>query len=38
MLQPVPGEDYSLTALPISVDGERPRIQGGAPRLGVSRA
>lgn len=37
MLQAVPGEDYSLTALPISVDGERPRIRGGAPRLGVSR-
>ena len=37
MMQPVPGEDFSLTALPISVDGERPRIRGGAPRLGVSR-
>ena len=36
MLQAVPGEDYRLTALPISVDGERPRIRGGAPRLGVS--
>ena len=38
MMQPVPGEDYVLTALPISVDGERPRIRSGAPRLGVSRA
>ena len=36
MMQAVPGEDFSLTALPISVDGERPRIRGGAPRLGVS--
>ncbi len=34
MMQPVPGEDFSLTALPISIDGERPRLRGGAPRLG----
>lgn len=34
ILQPVPGEDFSLTALPISIDGERPRLRAGAPRLG----
>jgi formyl-CoA transferase len=34
MLQPVPGEDFSLVALPISFDGERPRIRRVAPRLG----
>jgi formyl-CoA transferase len=34
MLQPVPGEDFSLVAMPISFDGERPRIRHGAPRLG----
>jgi crotonobetainyl-CoA:carnitine CoA-transferase CaiB-like acyl-CoA transferase len=35
MMQAVPGEDFSLTALPISIDGVRPVIRGGAPRLGV---
>ena len=34
ILQPVPGEDFRLTGLPISVDGERPALRGGAPRLG----
>ena len=34
MLQAVPGEDFSLTALPITIDGARPHIVGGAPRLG----
>ena len=34
MLQPVPGEDFSLVAMPLSFDGERPRIRHGAPRLG----
>ncbi len=34
MLQAVPGEDFSLTGSPMSFDGERPRIRGGAPRLG----
>ncbi|MCO6418802.1 CoA transferase [Siccirubricoccus sp. KC 17139] len=33
MLQPVPGEDFALVALPLSFDGERPRIRHGAPRL-----
>ncbi len=35
MLQQVPGEDYALTALPLTLDGERPRIRHGAPRLGA---
>ena len=34
MMQAVPGEDFSLTALPISLDGVRPGIRRGAPRLG----
>ena len=34
MLQPVPGEDFSLTAMPITIDGARPQIAAGAPRLG----
>jgi formyl-CoA transferase len=34
MLQPVPGEDFSLVVMPLSFDGERPRIRHGAPRLG----
>ncbi len=33
ILQVVPGEDFELTGLPISFDGERPKIRGGAPRL-----
>ncbi len=34
MFQAVPGEDFALTALPVSIDGVRPRIAHGAPRLG----
>jgi formyl-CoA transferase len=34
MLLPVPGEDFSLTGLPLSFDGQRPGFAGGAPRLG----
>jgi formyl-CoA transferase len=34
----VPGEDFSLTALPFTVDGERPSPQGPAPRLGEHNA
>jgi formyl-CoA transferase len=34
MLQPVPGEDFSLTALPLTIDGARPAHRGAAPRLG----
>lgn len=35
MVQAVPGEDFSLVALPISFDGRRPRMKGAAPRLGA---
>lgn len=38
MVQAVPGEDFSLVAMPLSFDGERPRMQGGAPRLGADNA
>ena len=38
MLAPVPGEDFSLTALPLSFDGTRPPLPGPAPRLGASNA
>jgi formyl-CoA transferase len=38
IVQPVPGEDFSLVAMPLSFDGERPRMQGGAPRLGADTA
>jgi crotonobetainyl-CoA:carnitine CoA-transferase CaiB-like acyl-CoA transferase len=34
MAVPVPGEDFSLTGLPLSFDGERPGFANGAPRLG----
>lgn len=34
ILREVPGDDLRLTALPLSVDGERPAPQGPAPRLG----
>lgn len=36
--QTVPGEDFSLTGLPLSFDGRRPDLPGGAPRLGGSNA
>lgn len=35
MLQDIPGEDFSLVALPLSIDGERPRMKCAAPRLGA---
>jgi len=35
MFQMVPGEDFTLTALPLTLDGSRPRIARGAPRLGA---
>jgi len=38
MVQPVPGEDFSLVAMPLSFDGDRPRMRGGAPRLGADNA
>ena len=33
-LQPVPGEDFPLTALPLLIDGQRPPLRGPAPQLG----
>jgi formyl-CoA transferase len=37
MHQPVPGEDFRLTALPMTIDGERPRIAGRAPSLDATQ-
>ncbi|MDB5743167.1 MAG: carnitine dehydratase [Polaromonas sp.] len=34
ILQAVPGENFKLTALPMSIDGVRPALKSGAPRLG----
>src|SRR5215472_1542749 len=34
MAMPVPGEDFTLTGLPVSFDGARPGFAHGAPRLG----
>ena len=36
--QSVPGEDYTLTGLPLSFDGHRPELVRSAPRLGGSNA
>ena len=38
MFQAVPGEDFTLTELPLSFDGVRPSIAHGAPRLGADNA
>lgn len=38
IMQAVPGEDFKLTALPFSIDGERPSHRCGAPRLGQHNA
>ena len=38
VLQSVPGEDFRLTALPFTIDGERPALHAGAPRLGQHNA
>lgn len=38
MVQTVPGEDFSLVALPLSFDGERPQVKSAAPRLGQHNA
>lgn len=38
MAVPVPGEDFSLTGLPLSFNGERPGFAHGAPRLGQDNA
>jgi len=38
LMQPVPGEDFRLTGLPLSIDGERPAHSVAAPRLGQHNA
>ena len=38
MLSPVPGADFSLTAMPLCIDGGRPLARGIAPRLGEHNA
>jgi len=38
MFQPVPGADFGLTAIPFTVDGERPAHRAAAPRLGQHNA
>jgi formyl-CoA transferase len=38
IVQTVPGEDFRLTGVPLSFDGERPHIAGPAPRLGADNA
>lgn len=38
MRQAVPGCDFNLTALPFTINGERPGPQGAAPRLGQHNA
>jgi formyl-CoA transferase len=34
MIQPVPGDEYELVALPLSFDGRRPPIRLAPPRPG----
>jgi formyl-CoA transferase len=34
MIQPVPGDDFSLVALPLSFDGARPKIVQAPPAIG----
>jgi len=34
MFSTVPGEDYTLTGLPLTINGNRPQVRGGPPRLG----
>jgi crotonobetainyl-CoA:carnitine CoA-transferase CaiB-like acyl-CoA transferase len=34
MIQPVPGDDFSLVALPLSFDGARPKIRRPPPAVG----
>ncbi|MES2363379.1 MAG: CoA transferase [Pseudomonadota bacterium] len=36
ILQAVPGEDFSLTGLPLSINGVRPALTAPAPRLGAN--
>lgn len=36
--QAIPGEDFSMTGLPLSFDGHRPTVRRAAPRLGADNA
>jgi formyl-CoA transferase len=36
--QPIPGEDFHLTGLPLSFDGDRPALRSAGPRLGQHNA
>jgi len=36
IIQQVPGETFTLTGLPLSIDGRRPQIRHAAPKLGES--
>ena len=38
IIQNIPGQDFRLTGLPLSFDGERPAIRSAAPRLGEHNA
>ena len=38
IIQPLPGDDYEVVALPISFDGRRPPIRRAPPRLGEHNA
>jgi formyl-CoA transferase len=38
LLQPIPGEDFRLTGLPLSFDGERPPLRNAGPGLGQHNA
>ena len=38
MAQTIPGETFTLTPLPLTIDGTRPRIAHAAPRLGNANA
>jgi formyl-CoA transferase len=38
LIQPVPGERFTLTGLPLSIDGERPPLRAAAPKLGEWQA
>ena len=36
MAQTIPGEDFTLTPIPLTIDGTRPHIAHAAPRLGTA--
>jgi formyl-CoA transferase len=37
IIQSVPGENFTLTGLPLSIDGVRPQIRHAAPKLGDTK-